>query len=418
MPGDGVTKQRPVEGLGLVEEGIELRVRRELGPRPVEDVLVRDHRDIPGRHDHRRLHRLGLGLDLRSDVVAVAGHVGGPDQPMTAEVLGPEDVGDPFFHPVDEAVVEPGGGAGRIDTRDGIPGLEVLVNKAGGRPLENLARRQAGDGRPLRRDNSLAEIAVHVEGGRLLDDVHDLKPNGVAGDAIGAQVAQQLDEHASLVVERLHEALRLVVPQGAQFLQRLARAAVRRGGIARPAVFIRHRPREARVIHDVDRANPRGRDGDGKAQRAELALRPVNGAGRLHGAARDGVGGGVEQEDARAVGLEAHAARRIRIIQGERGRRVGGGLAPRDADGAGLVGVHHAGVRAPVIAGVRVAVGRVGLGQPILLLEDLQDLARLINGRDGKHTPEVHGGCAGRVGRPHAEVPQDQDVRPAVVHHG
>ena len=409
VAGDGVAEERAVEGMFRVELRVELGIGGQPGAGDVHDVLVGDHGDVLRGDGDGRLEGLGIGGSGWANVMAVPVEIVGPDEPVAAEVLGPLDVLNALLHPVDEAIVKPGRGPGGVEPGNGVARLDELEGEAGGGALDDLVGGEGGQGSALWRQEPLAQVTLDVERGGLLDDVHDLEPQGVARDAVGAEVAEDLDEDAALMVEGLHEALGLVVPQRAQLPEGAVGAALGGVGGAGAPVLVGDGPWEAAVIDDVDSPNARRGDGDGDAKGSELALGPVHGPSGLHGASGDGVVGGIEEEDAGAVGLEAGGAAGVGIALRQGGGGVGGGLAPGHADGAGLVGIDDAGMRAPVVGGGGVVVGRVGLGQPIVLLGDLQGRAGLVDGGDGDGAPEEDRGGEGRVGRSHPQAAKDQD---------
>ena len=400
--------------LAPVEVGIEPRVRGHLGPGLVEGILIDDDRGVLGRKRHGRGLGLLLGFNHRTHVVAIAGLVGRPDKVVTPEDLGPEDALDARFQPVDEAVVGVGRGAGRVELGNGAARGVMNMAERHARALLDFLRAQVLQRRARRRDHPLAKVAVEVEGDGLLHDIDDLEAQGVAGLAVLAHVAQQLHEDAPLLVEGVQVALALVVPDRPKLAQDRVRVAIDRAGVSRAAILLRDGARELVVEDDVDGPDLGGRDGNGATQVPELTLGPVHGPGRLGRAAGDHVGGRVEEVDAGAVGDVARAAAGIGVTGGLGGSRISLHTPPCHPHGAGLDRIDLARMRAPIIARVRMAVGRVGLGNPVPLLEDVERLARLVEVRHLDHASERVGRGLAQVRGPDANLPERNDhVRPA-----
>ena len=377
-----------MRGLAPVEVGIELGVRRHLRPRTVKRVLIRDDGRVLGRQRDGGGHGLVLGQRDGPHVVAVAGLVAGPDEVVPPEDLRPKDSLQPRLEPVHQAIVGTLGDAGGVELRTGAARgkVDMVVREAWS--LLDLLGPEVSKAAALRWKQPLTQLAFHVERQGLLDDVHDFKSQGNAGLAVLACVAQQLDEDPALVVVGIEEALGLVVPERPQLPEHGVGVAVGRTRVAGAPVLGRHRARKAGVIDDVDGPHLGRGDGDGATQAAKLAFGPIHGSRRLAGASGDHVGHGVQEEDVGAVGDEAGAAAGVFVGVWKGGSRVGLGLSPRDLDGTRLDGMHGPGVRTPVVARVRMAVGRVGLRQPVPFLEDVQRQAGLVEVRHRDHAAE------------------------------
>ena len=122
---------------------------------------------------------------------------------------------------------------------------------------------------------------------------------------------------------------------------------------------------------------------------------------------RSDVAGGVKLVDAGAVGPKVRGAVDVRVS-----RQVVGGvgrcLDPRHRDRAGLNGEDLPGVAAPVVRGVRVAIRRVWLGQPVTFRGHvLQQQAVLVRVRHGDHAAEEEGHRPALKRRAHLHPPQD-----------
>ena len=205
--------------IGWLEEREKLELFRQLGAVPVQAILIGDKGDVVRRKLHRSLLRLVFICNLHADVVAVLGHVIGPDLLVAGKLLRPFEPRDSRLQPIYKTIVQVCCFPRCVEIEAPCCRLGVPVGVGAIHRLHRISKQFIAR-LPRRRDQSFPQIDLDVRGRGLFHDIHDLITQMLPRLPVRACIAKDLHEHAPLLVVGVDDSLTLIIPQGSKLCER------------------------------------------------------------------------------------------------------------------------------------------------------------------------------------------------------